>query len=419
MSSKFAPVISGTLASAIATSGTLVLSFPDGYDKSDFVNGGPHEWYVGGNKYTSPKDFTVALDTSATTFTITYLGSSTLPVNSAFRVGLRMAFSSDNRPWDQLKNSKRIGIAPLWQINLGAADTADADGVSVTQSVAAAASFVLDGALVSNGVAVFDVPRNVVAAWTTTSVLLITGYDDFGNLMYEKSASGTSHTGKKAFKRVTSVTSTASITSATVGAGTVLGLPAAIRNINEVVSEMENGFDVKPFGRVILPWEIEATELAAGTAEQIVCPVDGYIDQVRGIVQDAVTTGGAVTVRVGTTDVTGLTFTVADADPAGTRYSDRPTTPRSSTTVVAKGDRLQIVPAAAFATAGSLNGVLEIEHSGLMGTLVAADLSASSYTSGDVRGTYTPRTTPDGVTAYSLIVRLADPSLTAPAQYAP
>lgn len=419
MSSKFAPILSGTLAADIATSGTLALTFPTGYDKGDFINGGPHEFFVNGTKYSSPKDFTIALDTSATTFTITYLGSSTLPAGSSYRVGLRMPFSSDNRPWDQLKNSKRIGIAPLWQINLGAADTADADGICASQSVSSGVAASLDGALVSNGVAVFDVPRNVVGAWTTAAVITIVGYDDFGNLMYEKSASGTSHTGSKAFKRVISVTPSASITGATFGSGNKLGLPAAIRNVNEVVDELENGYSIKPAGRVFLPFEIEQTELLAGTAENIVCPVDGYIDQARGIVQGAVTTGGGITFEVNTTTVVGLGFTIADADAAGVRYSDRPTTPRSSTTVVAKGDRLTVTPAAAIDTAGQLNGVIEIETAGLQGTLAVAAHTANSYTSGDVRGTYTPRTTPDGVTAYSLIVRLADPNLTAPAQYTP
>lgn len=110
-------------------------------------------------------------------------------------------------------------------LSLGAPAAADSDGAAKTQAVGAGASFTLDGDLVSSGVAVFDVPRNVVAAWTTTSILTITGYDLYGNLMVEVSASGTSHTGKKAFKRVTSVTSSASITAATVGTGSVLGLP--------------------------------------------------------------------------------------------------------------------------------------------------------------------------------------------------
>lgn len=115
---------------------------------------------------------------------------------------------------------------------------------------------------------------------------------------------------------------------------------------------------------VFVQFEINETDTLAGTAFEAVAPVSGYIHELNVTVQKAVTTGGAVTVEVNTVAVTGLSVTVADAATKGTRYSDNPTS-GSSTQAVTKGDRITITPAAAFATAGALNGFLTINTGGL------------------------------------------------------
>lgn len=120
--------------------------------------------------------------------------------------------------------SSKPGIEahPLYVYEITPA-TADADGVCASQSITAAG--LINGALASGGVATFDVPRNVVAAWTTTAVMTVTGTDVYGVTMSEASGSGTSMTGKKAFKTITAVAVSTAVTSATVGTGDVLGLP--------------------------------------------------------------------------------------------------------------------------------------------------------------------------------------------------
>jgi len=90
-------------------------------------------------------------------------------------------------------------------------------------------------------VATFDVPRNVVAAWTNTAVLTVTGTDEYGNVMRESSASGTSMTGAKAFKTITSVTTSANITGLTVGSGVRLGLPMYLPNVPNVIVQLQDG----------------------------------------------------------------------------------------------------------------------------------------------------------------------------------
>jgi hypothetical protein len=114
--------------------------------------------------------------------------------------------------------------------------------------------------------------------------------------------------------------------------------------------------------RTFIPFDIPATELAAGTSIEIVSPVDGYIDDISLIVQTAIVTGGAVTVQVGATVVAGLSATVADAAAKGTVISDTATA-GSSTRAVSKGSRIQVIPAAAFNGGGALSGFLGVNSS--------------------------------------------------------
>lgn len=113
-------------------------------------------------------------------------------------------------------------------------------------------------------------------------------------------------------------------------------------------------------GLVYLPFNISATELSAGTSIEMISPVAGTITSMKTIVQTAIVTGGAVTAKVGTTDITGLSITVADAATKGTVQTDSPTA-GDDTDVVAVGSRIQIVPAAAFNGGGELRGILTIQ----------------------------------------------------------
>lgn len=108
-----------------------------------------------------------------------------------------------------------------------------------------------------------------------------------------------------------------------------------------------------------LPFFISATDLSAGTAIDLVSPVSGSIQRLTTIVTTAIVTGGDVTAAVGATAVAGLACTIADAAAKGSVVTDTPTAGDASLTVAA-GDRIQIVPAAAFNGGGAVNGYLEI-----------------------------------------------------------
>lgn len=120
------------------------------------------------------------------------------------------------------------------------------------------------------------------------------------------------------------------------------------------------GPDVPDLRRtVILPFFINQVDTLAGTSAELVSPVKGEIIGMTVIVQAAVTTGGDVTAAVGATAVDGLTVTVADAATKGTVLSDRPTAGHAST-LVSVGDRIQVIPAAAFNAAGAVSGFVAI-----------------------------------------------------------
>lgn len=108
----------------------------------------------------------------------------------------------------------------------------------------------------------------------------------------------------------------------------------------------------------VIDLQMDQATLIANTGFELVAPVDGFIKELRTIVQAAVTTGGTVTVWINGVQVTGLSIVVANAATKGTRHLGTPTA-KSLTRKVAKGDRIE-VRTASFATAGSLNAMLTI-----------------------------------------------------------
>lgn len=112
---------------------------------------------------------------------------------------------------------------------------------------------------------------------------------------------------------------------------------------------------------VTLPFAINETDTLAPTNAELLSPVRGEIIGLSVVVQKAVTTGGDVTVLVGVTPVDGLACTIADAAAKGSIVVDRPTAGHAST-LVGIGDRIQIAPAAAFATAGAVSGFVTIAY---------------------------------------------------------
>lgn len=112
-----------------------------------------------------------------------------------------------------------------------------------------------------------------------------------------------------------------------------------------------------------LPFFINATDLAAGTSQELISPVEGYITAIDTIVQVAIVTGGLITAAVGTTAVAGLSSTLANSAAKGAKGTNVASTRGSVTRKVMPGDRIQVIPDAAFNGGGAVNGHIEISHS--------------------------------------------------------
>lgn len=419
-------VVRTTLAAALAPAGTLALSYPIGTNAGSFVGGHGHVLVTGaGDVFKSPQYFTLSFGATSITLTWNSGNSNTLPSGTSLAIELqRRGFKPQETTQTAKPNPLRVAHADVKIMDLGAPVVNDADGVAASQSVSAGASFTLNGALLSDyitGRMIFDVPRNVVAAWTTASVLTITGLDEYGNRMVEVTASGTSHTGKKAFKEILSVSSSASITNATVGTGNVFGLPVFLPSKTNILAEFQSGAMRPRIGGNIVYLQGIALEAAvdAGTGLNFVSPVAGVIRKMTTIAQTGITTGGAVTLEVNTVAVTGLSVTVADGSSEGDVDSDTPTYGHA-TTAVAVGDRLEVVFAAGFNAASDLYIIIEIEATqDVSSTIVVGNASAAqSGTSDDVRGTIAPSFTPDGTISMELWCVLPDPDFTGFDQYA-
>lgn len=415
-----------TAGSAVATSGTITFSYPDGTSAGTFAAYGHKMWVDKFQRLlSSPTDFTVSF--GASNITVTYSGSTTIPAGARLNAQFNIEGADNEEAVGRLQEDdvKRSFLRNLVEVNLGSPDAADSNGYIESQDLTSAGVFSVNttaaaaiAAAALNGVA--DVPRNVVAAWTGTAILTVTGTDEYGNTLVEKSGSGTSFTGKKAFKTVTNVSVSANVTSLTVGTGDVLGLPFFVGDASQIVQELEDGaLLVRKNNKVYLMDRMLEAAVDAGTAHNIVSPVAGTIAKLTTIVQGTVTTGGAITVEVNTTAVDGLSLVVADGATEGEVDTDVPTAGHASAAVTA-GSRIELIPAAAFNASADIFFILEIDVSAaeqLNGTFVAGVSSAATATTGDVRGTYDPVTACDGATSFDLLIASADPKYLGVAQY--
>jgi hypothetical protein len=229
--------VQGTLGSAVAAAGTFTVAYPSGTNKGNFVYGMQHGLTIAGQKLVQYADYLVTAGT--TEVTITNRTAASWASGSSYIVSLDER--GDRNVADANgKSVKRAVALTLVEVNLGAPIAADADGISASADVDAGEDAVIGGALASAGEVTLDVPRNVVGAWTGAAVVTVYGQDEYGNSMIESSASGTSLTGKKAFKKVTRVTTSANITSATFGTGDVLGLPIFLQAATDITAETQD-----------------------------------------------------------------------------------------------------------------------------------------------------------------------------------
>lgn len=244
MSDKIFDVVSVTIGSTVAIGGTFTASYPSGKGGADYRGGNDHLIVSNSAPVLFARDGDFSIAYGASNMTVSILRGRGFTAGDVIQLNLdRAAFG----PGEEVVMAEPDQMAALTvvRVNLGKPIASDADGAVASQACTAASGLAtgINGALASGGVATFDVPRNVVAAWTGTAVLTVTGTDQYGNVVVESSASSTSLTGKKAFKTITAVSTSADITGLTVGTAKVLGLPAFLASSAEILRELEDGAD--------------------------------------------------------------------------------------------------------------------------------------------------------------------------------
>jgi hypothetical protein len=404
-----------TLGSAVADNGTFTLSYPEATSAGTFSAYGHKMWVDKFQRLlSSPSDFTVSF--GASNITVTYLGSTTIPAGARVNVQLDIDGADDGSILTSLDESmvKRTVLANVKEIRLGSPDTADADGFCVSQDLTSAGVFSVSttaaAAIAAAALAgTADVPRNVVAAWTGTAVLTITGTDEYGETVVESSASGTSLTGKKAFKTVTDISSSANITSLTVGTGDVIGLPSFLSDEARILAVKEGTTYYDKASKYVL--NADSPTLADAGQVYCVVPVSGHLKSAYAVTNTVVTTGDS-TILVKTPDGTAGTIVIAQS---GSAVGTVDTTAAAVVnTEVLAGETIEFEnDATPDAGAASYSAVIEPG-----GLVVAGVSSAATATTGDVRGTYDPLAVMDGATEITLLVLDPDPEYLGVDQYA-
>lgn len=244
MASKY-DVVEKTLGSAVGAGGSFTVAYPTGRTAEDYLGATDH--MITSQSYRTlfakTGDFTITPGPS--TISVVLNTGLAMANGSVLYISLDRAEASADEVVTLANPDKMTLMMPV-KITLGAPATADADGFVESQNLTSAGVFSVSttaaAALLAaalDGVA--DVPRNVVAAWTGTAVLTVTGTDEYGDVLVESSASGTSFTGKKAFKTVTNISVSANVTGLTVGTGVVLGLPVFLADAADVTKEILDG----------------------------------------------------------------------------------------------------------------------------------------------------------------------------------
>jgi len=247
-------IILGTLAADVANSGTFVVGYPQNTapesgrtNLGDYFLATDHKLVVGSSGELSfPNQFSLAF--AADTITVTNRSGGVLLAGTSYQLQLNERgndiYAADGK--NKMAGMKRsIGAI----INLGAPIALSANAIRASAGVlTVGVNGLLNGALVANGVAVMDVPRNITvvsaSASDTTNIVTVFGTDVYGVAIRENFAldGTTTIVGLKAFKTVTRITtSVTTVGVITAGINNRLGLPVFMPSIGHIVRELQDG----------------------------------------------------------------------------------------------------------------------------------------------------------------------------------
>ena len=124
MSHKIAEVV---LSAAVASAATITVQYPTDTTAGSFAAYGHKMWARGLQKMFSQDDGGISVSFGASDITVTYNGSTSIPANTQCTFELNIS-GTDDAPVS-IVEGKRAVYAPLMRIDLGAPDTADANGI--------------------------------------------------------------------------------------------------------------------------------------------------------------------------------------------------------------------------------------------------------------------------------------------------
>ena len=211
-----------TLTSAVAQAGTFTLDYPANTTVDDYSVKSPnHVLSIGGKRYTSSDDFSIAFGASSAT--VTWKNANTIPAGQKARAQLDKV-GGDYQQDDPIVFPARVRPMHVVELHLGAPDTSSATYFRAAAAVGGAGALTLLQTTL-------DVPRNIIitnAGDDTGDTYVVLGADEYGVAVSETitGANAGVAAGVKAFKTITSITASgASAGNVSIGFGDVLGLP--------------------------------------------------------------------------------------------------------------------------------------------------------------------------------------------------
>ena len=266
--------ISAALSATLVQSGTVAFTYPDGYNKGDFVTFGT-QLVTGTNDVFSVEAGQITVSLGDTTATITLKADTSIPAGTSVTLGLKTAGVEQFTELREQKTKISHAVkAERLRINLGNPATEDTDGIldGVSATTTAQSYTIADFVTAfENAGGFMDVPRNVTATGTAGSdhVITVTGQDVYGDIMKEAlTLSGTTKVvGDKAFYKITNVDVGAGASGDTfdLGWGVKLGLPIFLKKWNDIKAQYVDDELIATNDKVAIDFVIPIVAANAGT----------------------------------------------------------------------------------------------------------------------------------------------------------
>ncbi len=403
-----------TLGSDVANAGTFTAAYPAGYTAGDFSGAAGHYLSLNGTKLLQPQSITLSFGASTVTVTNGTGDAMLAGQKGALQLEIRgKAFpGAGSVPNGHGPKALQVSNLPGVVVDFGSPATLATAGIMAAKSVGATATSFAVSDFVSATSGNLDVPRNVTLLGSSggDQVVTVNGFDAYDQPMSETlTASGTNVIqGLKAFARVTGATvaagGSASKTIA-LGWGDYLGLPIRVKDELQITAEQIADV-IKRRELVRLGFQHTEAEMDAAAVRYLAPGFAGKVIDAGIVLEDTVTTGGAMAYAVGSTTIVGLANTIANGATAGVFYSDTPT--NDGTEYFLSTDYLTVTPAGAInASAPVTEWMTVLKTDGKLATGQAKNTKATA-TTGDVRGTWKPNAGCDGTTSFALHVQAAD-----------